>query len=101
MSKRNFSRRDLLRASAVTGAAGLIGKAAWGQTCADSSPIEIGNIAFTGCGVGGEPFPTSPFILQPFTQALPIPEGQHPFLDEILPVLEAAELLLCALAAEE
>ena len=34
-------------------------------------------------------------------RALPIPEGQHPFLDEILPVLEAAELLLCALAAEE
>lgn len=32
-------------------------------------------------------------------QALPVPEGQHPFLDEILPALEAAELLLCALSA--
>jgi hypothetical protein len=34
-------------------------------------------------------------------QALPVPGGQHPFLDEILPALEAAELLLCALGATE
>src|SRR4051812_2712468 len=26
-----------------------------------------------GCGVNGEPFPTSPFILSPFTDPLPIP----------------------------
>lgn len=31
-------------------------------------------------------------------RALPRPEGQHPFLDEIVPALEAAELLLVALA---
>lgn len=30
--------------------------------------------------------------------ALPIPEGQHPFLDEILPALEAMRLLLVALS---
>lgn len=32
-------------------------------------------------------------------RALPVPEGQHPFLAEILPALEALELLLVALAA--
>jgi hypothetical protein len=31
--------------------------------------------------------------------ALPAPEGRHPFLDEILPVLEAARLVQGALAA--
>ena len=30
--------------------------------------------------------------------ALPVPEGQHPFLDEIVPVLEAARLVQGALA---
>ena len=30
---------------------------------------------------------------------LPLPEGQHPFLDEILPALEAARLAQAALAA--
>lgn len=30
-------------------------------------------------------------------EALPIPEGQHPYLDDILPALEALRLLLVAL----
>jgi FtsP/CotA-like multicopper oxidase with cupredoxin domain len=78
MSSKNFTRRDLLRISAVSGAAGLVTKKAWGQTCVDSAPIDIGNIAFTGCGVGGEPFPASPFITQPYTQQLPIPQALRP-----------------------
>lgn len=31
-------------------------------------------------------------------QALPLPDGQHPFLDEILPALEALRLVLVALS---
>jgi hypothetical protein len=31
--------------------------------------------------------------------ALPVPEGQHPYLDEILPALEAARLVQGALSA--
>ena len=31
-------------------------------------------------------------------QALPLPEGQHPFLDEIVPALDALRLLLVALS---
>jgi hypothetical protein len=31
-------------------------------------------------------------------EALPLPEGQHPYLDEILPALDALRLLLVALS---
>lgn len=34
-------------------------------------------------------------------EALPIPEGQHPYLDDILPALEAFRLLLVALSHTE
>jgi hypothetical protein len=32
-------------------------------------------------------------------EALPVPEGEHPFLDEIVPTLQAARLALHAVAA--
>jgi hypothetical protein len=32
-------------------------------------------------------------------RSVPVPAGEHPFLDEILPTLEAAEAVLAALAA--
>ncbi|MFL5372063.1 MAG: hypothetical protein ACJ78Z_17840, partial [Myxococcales bacterium] len=79
-SKTRFTRRDLIKAGAVGGAATLLGKNARAQTaaCIDQTPIPIDEIAFTGCGVGGEPMATSPFITQPFTQELAIPEALRP-----------------------
>jgi FtsP/CotA-like multicopper oxidase with cupredoxin domain len=76
-NRKQFTRRDMLKLSAAGGAATLFGKA-WGQTCIDQTPVEIDTVAFTGCGVGGEPFPTSPFIMQPYTQPLPIPRALRP-----------------------
>ncbi|MFL5249956.1 MAG: multicopper oxidase family protein, partial [Myxococcales bacterium] len=65
---------------AVGGAATLLGKNARAQTaaCIDQTPIPIEDIAFTGCGVGGEPMATTPFITTPFAQELPIPEALRP-----------------------
>ncbi|MFL5399898.1 MAG: hypothetical protein ACJ79P_18550, partial [Myxococcales bacterium] len=79
-NKNKFTRRDLIRAGAIGGAATLIGKGANAQTaaCIDSTPIPIEEIAFTGCGVGAEPFATSPFITTPFNQPLPIPQALRP-----------------------
>ncbi|MFL5361089.1 MAG: multicopper oxidase domain-containing protein [Myxococcales bacterium] len=79
-SKTRFTRRDLIKAGAVGGAATLLGKNARAQTaaCIDQTPIPIDEIAFTGCGVGGEPMATSPFITEPFTQELAIPEALRP-----------------------
>ncbi|MFL5387810.1 MAG: multicopper oxidase family protein [Myxococcales bacterium] len=80
MSKKQFTRRDLIKASAMSGTATLLGKGARAQVpaCVDSTPIPIDEIAFTSCGVGNEPIATSPFITQPFTQELPIPEALRP-----------------------
>ncbi len=79
MSKKNqFTRRDVLKYGAATGVA-MAGTKALGQLCVDSSMIDpFSRISFTGCGVGGEPFPTSPFILQPYTDPLPIPKALAP-----------------------
>ncbi|MFL5397986.1 MAG: multicopper oxidase domain-containing protein [Myxococcales bacterium] len=79
-SKTRFTRRDLIKAGAVGGAATLLGKNARAQTaaCIDQTPIPIEDIAFTGCGVGGEPMATTPFITTPFAQELPIPEALRP-----------------------
>jgi FtsP/CotA-like multicopper oxidase with cupredoxin domain len=74
-----MSRRDLLKLSMMGGAATLIGAGArrvYGQTCVDQTPVDIA-LAETGCGVI-ENFPVSPFILNPFTQALPIPQAYRP-----------------------
>src|SRR3954470_6487098 len=79
-SKTRFTRRDLIKAGAVGGAPALLREKAPAQTAArlDQKPIPIDEIAFTGCGVGGEPMATSPFITQPFTQELAIPEALRP-----------------------
>ena len=71
--KLKVSRRDVLRLSMMSGAATLLGaRRAFG--CVDTFPfindIELAN---TGIGVSGEAFPTSPFILEPFNDPLPIP----------------------------
>jgi len=72
-----LTRRDLLRLSVLTGGATLIGSRAFAQVCGEPlqpHPIDQGG----GIGVGGEAFPTSPFILDPFTQDLPIPKAMAP-----------------------
>ncbi|MFL5421851.1 MAG: multicopper oxidase family protein [Myxococcales bacterium] len=67
----------------MAGAAGLIGNGARAavSTCAagDQQQIpSIAEVAFSGCGVGGEAMATSPFIVNPFTQDLPIPKALRP-----------------------
>jgi FtsP/CotA-like multicopper oxidase with cupredoxin domain len=70
-----LSRRELLRFGLLTGGATLLGTGtafaakSGTATCIDQTPHSID--IFTGIGVGGEAFPTSPFILQPYSQELP------------------------------
>jgi len=79
MAEKRFTRRDLIRAGAVGGAATLIGKRANAQTAfIDQTPVPISEVSFTGCDVGLEPFATSPFITQPFTQDFVIPQALRP-----------------------
>jgi FtsP/CotA-like multicopper oxidase with cupredoxin domain len=74
-----YTRRDMLRFGAVTGAATLIGRNAWADVCVDNEMIDpMSDLEFTGCSVGGEPMATSPFILRPFEDALPIPQTLRP-----------------------
>src|SRR5262245_41530979 len=79
MSSRRINRRELLKAGGVAGAGTMVvGRRAWGQACVDTTPVPISDVAFTGCGVGGEPMATSPFIVNPYTQPLPIPKAMRP-----------------------
>jgi FtsP/CotA-like multicopper oxidase with cupredoxin domain len=86
MSKKNISRRDVLKVGAAAGAAGVVGKA-YGAVCADTVPIGIdeaypgggtGTVANTGCPIDADLFPTSPFITTPFVDALPVPQAMAP-----------------------
>ncbi len=73
----NLSRRDLIKLSMMSGAATLLGaRRAFGQACVDQTPIDIAE-AVNLCNVN-EAFPTSPFILNPFTDPLPIPTTLRP-----------------------
>ncbi|HET9596033.1 MAG TPA: multicopper oxidase domain-containing protein [Anaeromyxobacteraceae bacterium] len=86
MSKRNYSRRDMLKIGAAAGAAGVVGKA-YGAVCADTRPIGISDpvspgspvlVSNTGCPADADIFPTSPFILTPFVDPLPVPKALRP-----------------------
>src|SRR6266545_2613439 len=79
MSKRRMqlSRRDMMKITAAAGAASLFGKA-FGATCTDTSPVGIDVARNTGCPVDADLFPTSPFILNPFTDAFVIPKALRP-----------------------
>jgi FtsP/CotA-like multicopper oxidase with cupredoxin domain len=75
-----LTRRDLVRLGLMTGGAGLIGSKAW--ACIDptpfpyNSPTDIGNVADTTCGIQEfQPYTSSPFILNPFTDPMPCPPG--------------------------
>jgi FtsP/CotA-like multicopper oxidase with cupredoxin domain len=63
----------------MSASATLIGtRPAFGQQLfTDQTPQPVDGVK-RGAGVGGEAFPTSPFILQPFSQDLPIPQAMRP-----------------------
>lgn len=77
MTRQEFSlmsRRELLRLSGavvVGSAAALRARPASGQQM----------IPDTGCGVGTEPIPLSPLVLNPFTEPLPVPSALAPVTD--------------------
>ena len=68
-----LSRRELLK---YGGAALMVGYGGLRSTPALARPAAPFQQA--GCGVGGEPFPTSPLILNPFSDPLPIPRALAP-----------------------
>src|SRR5450432_3368822 len=75
-----LSRRELFQLSLMTGSAALIGaKVARGQSVSCKSlppmPYDIDTLAGAQAI---EVFPTSPFILNPFTDPLPIPQAMKP-----------------------
>ena len=72
-----MTRRDLIKAGLISGAAALIIPQYLRpeQVLADILPDGDGG------GVAGEPFPTSPLILNPFTDLLPIPKAMAPSPD--------------------
>jgi len=75
-----LSRRELYQLSLMSGSAALIGaKAARGQTvgCASLPPMPYDIDTLTGA-LPLEVFPTSPFILHPFTDPLTIPQAMRP-----------------------
>lgn len=79
MSPRRYNRRELLRIGALSGAGTVIAsRRSWAQVCVDQTPTDIENVAFTGCGIDGEPMATSPFIVNPYQQDLPIPQALRP-----------------------
>ena len=69
----NLSRRDVLKIGAATGAATAVSVVAGRPERAEAQT------ASTCTGLGAiEAFPTSPLILQPFTDPLPVPKAQAP-----------------------
>jgi len=62
-----LSRRELLKSGLVLGGATLVGSRAL-------RPTQV----LAQCDVGGEPYPTSPLILNPFNDPLPIPPVYAP-----------------------
>jgi len=68
----------MLKYSGAAGAAALYGSKAQGQVCADTSPVDIETANNTGCPSDVDLFPTSPLILNPFIDALPIPQALRP-----------------------
>src|SRR5919206_5377768 len=77
-NKLKMSRRDLLKITAAGGAATMIGSKAFGQTCADTVPVDITTAKNTGCTIDADLYPTSPFITTPFVDPLPIPTALRP-----------------------
>jgi FtsP/CotA-like multicopper oxidase with cupredoxin domain len=83
MSRRKFNRRDMLKITAAGGAASWYAKA-YGQAalaapvCKDTVPVDIDTADNTTCPIDADFFPTSPFILTPFVDPLPVPTALKP-----------------------
>ncbi len=79
MDRGNVTRRDWLKYTGLSSAALAVGgKAAWAATCGpDQTPVEVHTVENTGCGLREE-MPLSPLILNPFTEALPVPKALAP-----------------------
>ncbi|HEY5913636.1 MAG TPA: hypothetical protein VJA21_23865, partial [Verrucomicrobiae bacterium] len=69
-----FSRRQMLKTLGLCGGAAIVGPGLLHGPRAVAGLLPPN----TGIGVGGEPFPTSPLILNPFTDELPIPKALAP-----------------------
>lgn len=69
-----WSRRELLKLSLMAGGATLIGSRALAQSCAGSCPTA----APVCSGSINEVFPTSPLILEPWKDELPVPKALAP-----------------------
>ncbi|MFL5299327.1 MAG: twin-arginine translocation signal domain-containing protein, partial [Anaeromyxobacteraceae bacterium] len=85
MSNKKMTRRDMLKVTAAGGAATAFAGKAYGAVCVDQTPIGItapapggGTMDNTGCPVDADLYPVSPFILNPFTDALPVPKAMKP-----------------------
>ncbi|HET9594407.1 MAG TPA: multicopper oxidase domain-containing protein [Anaeromyxobacteraceae bacterium] len=78
MSNRRFSRRDVLKITGAAGAAGLLAGKARGAVCADTSPVAIETARDTGCPIDVDLFPTSPFIVNPFSDPFVVPKALRP-----------------------
>jgi FtsP/CotA-like multicopper oxidase with cupredoxin domain len=76
-TKKQFTRRDMLKISAAGGAATYYSKAL-GACVGDTIPVDIRTASNTGCPVDADLFPASPFITQPFVDPLPIPAAMRP-----------------------
>jgi FtsP/CotA-like multicopper oxidase with cupredoxin domain len=78
-SQREYTRRYMLKLGAASGAATLLGGKARADVCVDNEMIDpMSDREFTGCSVGGEPMATSPLIVRPFEDPLPIPQALRP-----------------------
>lgn len=75
---KKYTRRDVLKYGGAAGAGALIARSVLAQVCETHQPVPIDEIAFTSCGFDGETMPTSPFILQPFNEPLPVPKTLRP-----------------------
>ena len=74
----NLTRRDWLKYTGLSSAALAVGgRAAWATCGPDQTPVEVHTVENTGCGLR-EDMPLSPLILNPFTEALPVPKALAP-----------------------
>src|SRR5918911_2212223 len=71
-NKFKLSRRDVLKIGAVGGAASVIGASALAPRSASAQVAACSGLPAL------EAFPTSPLILNPFTDPLPVPQAQAP-----------------------
>ena len=73
-----IARRDILRAGLILGGAAMIGPNFFGSKAAFPKNGSSGGGGGSSDGTIVEVYPTSPFILEPFTEKLPVPRAFSP-----------------------